>query len=336
MGCLTGDRPSEEQVTNLCELVDAVTEVTIYRYVEECACAFQAGAYRAAMVAGWCAVAGYLRELVRGFGEDFAKSYWDKDKEIPTLDRLDGPDLLAVCDKLRYFDSRSLNDQFGGFWNKRCECAHPSGIPVTCQEVLDHVQGAKWLLKRSLHKERIQDESVILEALEKINRPISKGEADHLIKTLKENKITSLSLSVLKKFFVKQEDRVRSENFLRYSALRHLWDVLYKKVPDGCQARVMEVLEGMLAARDDEDIIDAPVPDDTPDEIWEEILKLAADINDVVETPQIVRFLYWDKIQHNSVIWAYLYVYWRKLNDDDKEQFCAYAPDKYRELLCDS
>jgi hypothetical protein len=166
--CHEGTPPPEEQIQQLWELAQQA-EPAVQPYLKECACCFAAGAYSAAIVAAWCAIAQYLRLVVEAVGLDVAQLFYrEEDKAgqpfLELIKRGDKPLYIA------YQRMRLLEDQFtgnvkglDGLYAKRCQYAHPTGEKAKGpQEAFEYVTEARWLVTRRVEQERFQDISVLI------------------------------------------------------------------------------------------------------------------------------------------------------------------------------
>lgn len=317
VSCLEGVRPPEEQVQRLRELAQTAPERQVQRYLEESTCCFAAGAYSAAIVVGWCAVARYLRMVIEALGFDVARRYYRDEeklqKPIPELAEWDGRPLYTTSDRMNLFPNR-LDLMLKDFWTKRCRYAHPHGeFATTPEEVLRFLTDAEWLLTRTVAQERLQRLSVVLECAEDPLFDLDEDRARRLIQWVREDQRESLATVVLSKF-------LSADRSIAYEKLMALWEALKLCLSDASRIRLMEKLaEGLSDYRsrvEHEDPNKRPPPMDTA--------------LDVVQMAQLV---FWNEAHDQTAIWGY---FDERLTDDLMNRRIAaqlkqYAPSPYRE-----
>ncbi len=120
------------------DLVNAVRDNDSRRYLDEAVRAYQAGAFRAAIVATWIAVAldlvAKIRELA-AIGEGAAAAYVDRlDQAISTSDRplltkLEAELLDVTRDQLELIDAREM-EELERLRRDRHVCAHPAFVGI--------------------------------------------------------------------------------------------------------------------------------------------------------------------------------------------------------------
>lgn len=319
MGCLEGDKPSKEHIKRYRQFVDAVREPAVRQYVEESTCAFEAGAYNAAIIAGWCAVACYLRKLVEAIGYEVGRRYykWNDEEEyterqkriVPGLERWDGRPLLVVCDRLRVFSKNLLAD-LHPFWEVRCQCAHPGGDFECSETAFNLMNGALWLLTRSINKERFQRESVVYECAEDRGFSLGPGQANRLIGRLCKNQYESVARWVLEKA-LSPERNVNIERLLA------LWEALKHRLSFESRQRIMgEKLAPLIEAY-------------KVQEIYSRLLA----IDEIIDVSIMAKLVFWEDIGDSYVIWDFFASRRFDLSERIKQQIRQFAPSPYRELI---
>jgi len=320
MGCLEGDRPPEEQIQQLRQLVENAPEPSVRPYLEESACAFAIGAYSAAIVAGWCAVARYLRLLVDVMGEDVGRRYYRDEKNgktvelIPKLEEWDGRPLLKVCDRMQVLPKGSFRE-LHLFWKQRCDYAHPSDNFAGSKQAFELMIGVQWLLIRSIDQEWFQDHVVLIECAEDKQFSLDQRRARELVGRLCENQCEPLARWVLRK-------RLSLDRKVSNGRLLALWEALKPRLSeDSCSRLMKEILDPLLA-----DFL--AFKEDQPEE-------QPPVVDEVIDVVQMAQFVFWNEVCDLMHIWEY---FAQRLKDDLMNRRVAaqlkrYAPSPYRERV---
>jgi len=313
MGCLEGDRPPKEQIQQLHRLVETVSEPSVGLYLEEGVCAFEAGAYSVAVVAGWCAVACYLRHMVEVIGYDVGCRYYkedqNQDKPVPSLENWDGRPLLVACNRMQVF-SENLLEKLYPFWKERCQCAHPSGEFASSEKAFDLITGAQWLLMRSIAQEQLQNPAVVYACAENKDFELEQARATRLVEHLCGKKHESLARWVLEKR-LSPDCKVDSEKLLA------LWEALKTWLSQESRRRLMnETLIPLI------ETFEAYDPE-----------KWLPSIDEVIDVAEMAKFVFWEDVGNQSVIWQYFVSRRIDLSDRIKNHIRQHAPSLYRQKI---
>jgi hypothetical protein len=320
--CYEGRPPSEEQIQKLWELAYA-SEPAIHPYLKECACCFAAGAYSAAIVAAWCAIARYLRLVVEAVGLEVAQLYYYEQGKgqarqpfSELIQRSDKPFYIAYK-RMRLYEENLVENvkKLDDLYKKRCQYAHPTGEKATLDEAFEYVLDAEWLLTRRVDQERFQDISVVLQYAEKAQiNEWSAERARVLVLRVRKEQRESLAVEVLSSAL--SEDRA-----IPLDRLLVLWDALKPLLSEASRSRLMEKLAALLS--------DYLYLDQL------EVGKRPPPIDEVIDVADLAQLVFWPEAHHQEPIWDY---FDQRLDDPNltrgiAAQLKRYAPSPYRERV---
>ncbi|MBM4428804.1 MAG: hypothetical protein FJ026_00465 [Chloroflexi bacterium] len=311
MGCLEGDRPAEEQVQQLRCLVESAPEPVLRPYLEECACAFAGGAYAVATVAGWCAVARYLRLIVDTVGHDIAECFYRDEMEkasqsfLHLIQHSDQP-FYVVCKRMRFFEDKTSEDRakvdaIKDFYDTRNRYAHPNDESISANAVLDAINTVKWLLHRQVSQERFQTVQVVFVCARDHKFSWNEQKAEELVRWVCEDQQGTLANTVLDNLFATPDNQdIESGKAI------DLWNAVKPLLRNDVRCGLMENLAG----------------------------KLSSSLSDKMDVMNVARHLiFWDQAKEHSAIWRYLLARRGDLSRRIEDRIRQYAPSPYREQI---
>lgn len=246
--CREGTEPSEEAVKSLCRLFRQA-EPEIQPYLKECFLCFVAGAYGAAIVACWCAIARYLRLVMDAVGAEMAAFYYTGEETKnqsfqEAIKRSDKP-LYVAYDHMKLVDDhlRDNAKKLDELWKKRCQHAHPRDQKASCQEAFDYVIQASWLLTRRVQDERFQDIGIVLRYAEKSESRLSEEAAGKLVFRVRGERLESLANVLLSNLVSPQRD-------IPYEKALVLWKSAVALLKPASREGLMKHLSQVLESTD--------------------------------------------------------------------------------------
>jgi hypothetical protein len=305
--CHEGTPPPEEQIQQLWELAQQA-EPAVQPYLKECACCFAAGAYSAAIVTAWCAIARYLRLVVEAVGVEVARLYYKQEESearqpFSELTRRSDKPFYITYRRMRLFEDRFTDNvnRIDNLYTKRCQYAHPTGKKAGLQEAVDYVAEAKWLLTRRLEQERFQNISVVMECAKKDSglNLSSEEKTRQLVFRVREDQRESLAFALLRSLVSEQRDIV-SESALA------LWDEVKPLLQEDSRRRLMDELAFGLSRRE---------------------------IDRSVHVMVVAEHLVFWEAATQPAIWEYFVVRRGDLSERVKRSIRQHAPSPYREQM---
>jgi hypothetical protein len=152
-----------------------VTEPSVRTHLQEAFCCFSVGVYRAAIVAGWCAVEQHLRLVLARMGAQIYECCRRdaKNNELnggPALPDWHGESLFNTCAALEIFPGKrdTFLASLNRFYQLRCRCAHSTEEQVKAAEVMENLAGVQWLFSQSIHDSVLQNPFTAIKAIRAI------------------------------------------------------------------------------------------------------------------------------------------------------------------------
>ncbi len=126
----------QQQQRRIQLLLTQVVEPDAWVYLNEGALCFAVGAYGAAVVMGWCAVASFYRLVARQHYKLFSYCYQDVyNKEIGDPNKIGDWELIQTCERMGMV--LSAKGRLDDFQAKRNRCAHPGRISINPIEPIE-------------------------------------------------------------------------------------------------------------------------------------------------------------------------------------------------------
>lgn len=254
--CHEGTPPPEQQVQQLVELIHQA-EPAVQHYLKECVCCFAAGAYSAAIVAAWCAIALYLRLVVEAVGLEVARvHYRDEEKKagqpFMKLIELSDTPFRVIYKRMELVEYQFTSNmkRLDDLYKQRCQYAHPTGEKAKQQEAFDYVIEASWLLTRRVDQERFQNSAVVMKCAEDKELRLNQDDADRLVSRLRADQSETLAVSLLKSLLSTEQD-------LDQERALTLWDALKSRLSEDSRIRLMKMLADGLSFLQIDQVIDA-------------------------------------------------------------------------------
>lgn len=219
-------------------IVQGAAEPLARRYLEEAYRCFCAEAYNGAVVMAWNAVAFHLRRVVEEVGEAyFRHNYKILHGQEPSDDlrRINDNLFIQACAR-----AGILQDAIPGLEplrNRRNDCAHPTGIFVTLDEIIDLVESIGNIVSRQVVNERLTNIAILRE----FARVAGEQDGKTIAAWVQENLCPQLMHDLLAIF--ERDDEVRD-----VSGIIGLWRGLWNRVDDLTRQRLWDRIERIVRA----------------------------------------------------------------------------------------
>ncbi len=142
-------------------ILTEIPEAEVRAYVAEAVRCFQAGAYNAAVVMGWCAVARYFRLLITAIDHDFFEFNYRKTFGDAPTDLVGDARLITACEGMGLMTG--VGEKLEPFRQKRNQCAHPHDIWMTAEDVVRLIKdAAQRVLTHTVGQERLTSAGAVV------------------------------------------------------------------------------------------------------------------------------------------------------------------------------
>lgn len=201
-GCLGRGQADAAVLREIQHIQEQATETSVRAYLQEALCCCAVGAFRAAFVLGWCAIAEHLKRILRAIGAEIAvAAYKGPDPRDPN--KWDGTHLLMVVRELEILGDRATSasfvNRFAPLYEKRNTLAHPSSEQVSAAEVLALLRMAHPLFESDVSEARVGNYLLVEKAL---YDPLkSEEDVSRLIGALNAEQQFKLATKVLNRLF---------------------------------------------------------------------------------------------------------------------------------------
>lgn len=218
------EKPNEDLIQRFKTIVQNAFEPVVKKYIEEAQRCFSAGAYNGAIVMIWNATVYYLQQVVKAISTALFEHCYQilRGEGLPSK-------LWHVNDSIfvqTYQRMGLLQEEAAGKVNKlhncRNECAHPSGIFVSVDEVMELAEVAHELISRRVSEERLCNKAVINEFIKKASKQkTSRQEGETLAPWIRNDLCLQLAHDLLTIFL--QDDEEISDLSCIFGLWHRLW-----------------------------------------------------------------------------------------------------------------
>lgn len=208
----------------------------VRRYLEEAYRCFVGEAYNGAVVMTWNAAAYYLRQVVDTVSVAlFRYNYTVLHGQAPHAElwRVNDNLFIQTCERAGILCD--VIPELDRLRDRRNDCAHPSGVFVSEDEVVELAESVRHVLSRHARDERLTNPASLREFV----RVASYQDARVLADWVREDLCSQLAHDLLTIF--KREDR-------DISGVIGLWRGLWNRVDDSTRQRLWDRIEGMVPA----------------------------------------------------------------------------------------
>ncbi len=243
--------PDPALARRIAAVVETTCEPDVRRYLEEAYKCFMAEAYSAAVVMAWNAVACHMRHVVEKIGEAFfAYHYSAVHKGNPPKSMRDVHDshLVTTCKRMGVLPSDPVHIAVDTLRNRRNDCAHPTGLFASEEELVDLLDKLCIYLRQSVSDVRLSPQA----ALEFImDEEQNEQEILQIVAWVHESHCEQLAHHMLTMFLTNED--------VDTSRLEVLWKRLWERVDDEGRRHLWVRLEhAVQQALDDENRLRTP------------------------------------------------------------------------------
>jgi len=217
-------------------VVNSATEPLVRQYLEEAYRCFIAEAFNAAVVMIWNAVAYYLRQVVESISVAFFQHNYRvlHDQDPPDeLWRINDNLFMQACNRAGILSD--VIPALDRLRDRRNHCAHPSGIFVSVDEVLELAESIRHVVSRRVVEERLTDLGTLKEFAINAKKP----EAERIAKWVHENLCPRLAHKLLTIF-------ERNDEVTDVSGIIGLWRGLWNRVDEANRQRLWNHIERIV------------------------------------------------------------------------------------------